>query len=58
MTNRLFVCMFCCCLSISSSAQTNESFKFRELNVGIGDMEYINTVAIPSGLPGTIYRLE
>lgn len=58
MTNRLFVCIFCYCLSISISAQTNESLKFRELNIGIGDMEYMNTVAIPSGLPGTIYRLE
>lgn len=58
MTNKLFISVFCCFISISIVAQTNDYDKFRELNVGIGSMEYMNTAAIPSGLPGTIYRLE
>ena len=58
MTNRLFISIFCCFISISIVAQTNDYDKFRELNAGIGYMEYMNTATIPSGLPGTIYRLE
>lgn len=58
MTNKLFISIFCYYISISIIAQTNDYVKFRELNVGIGYMEYMNTAAIPSGLPGTIYRLE
>lgn len=58
MTNKLFISIFFYFISIAIIAQTNDYVKFRELNVGIGYMEYMNTAAIPSGLPGTIYRLE
>ena len=58
MTYRLF-CSICCFLfSISIIAQRNDYTQFREWSGGIGSMDYMNATSIPSGLPGTIYRLE
>ena len=58
MTYRLFISVFCICLPVSIMAQYSDYTKFRELSAGIGSMDYMNSAAIPSGLPGTIYRLE
>lgn len=58
MTYRLICSIFCFLLSISIIAQRNDYTRFRELSGGIGSMDYINEAAIPSGLPGTIYRME
>lgn len=58
MTYRLSFIAFYFCLPISIIAQSNDYNKFCEPSIGVGYMEYMNTAAIPSGLPGTIHRLE
>jgi|GEM_PF-2955040 len=40
-------------LPINTVAQRSYSRKTNEYNVGVGYIEYKNTVAVPSGLPGT-----
>ena len=40
-------------LPINTVAQRSYSSKTNEYNVGVGYVEYKNTVAVPSGLPGT-----
>lgn len=41
------------CLPINAVAQESFYSKTNEYNVGVGYIEYKNTVAVPSGLPGT-----
>jgi len=41
------------CLPIKAVAQESFYSKTNEYNVGVGYIEYKNTVAVPSGLPGT-----
>lgn len=58
MSNRLFYIIFCCCLTVTTKGQSSDYSKISEFNVGVGYMEYMNTVAVPSGLPGTSTHFE
>jgi len=58
MRNRLFYIILCFCLITTAKGQLRNYAKISELNIGVGHMEYMNTVSVPSGLPGTSTHFE
>jgi hypothetical protein len=56
--NKYILIVLYLCYPIFFFAQDDISKNNNEILFGLGYMEYMNTRSIPSGLPGTVYRLE